>query len=156
MGRRKGAESREIVPDPRYGSELVAKFINSMMKEGKKSLAQKIFYDALAIVEEKTKKKGLSVFEEAVENVKPIMKVRSRRVGGATYQVPTKVRSSMQIGLAVRWIIRAVRNKAGRPMSHRLAEELILASKKEGVAYKKREDTHRMAEANKAFAHFRW
>jgi small subunit ribosomal protein S7 len=156
MGRRKGAESREVVPDPRYGSELVTKFINSMMKEGKKSLAQRIFYNALAIVEEKTKKKGLSVFEEAVENVKPIMKVRSRRVGGATYQVPTKVRASMQIGLAVRWIIQATRGKAGRPMSHRLAEELILASKKEGTAYKKREDTHRMAEANKAFAHFRW
>ena len=156
MGRRKGAEPREIVPDPKYGSELVAKFINSIMKDGKKSLAQKIFYDALAIVEEKTKKDGLSVFKEAIENVKPIMEVRSRRVGGATYQVPCKVRPSRQLGLAIRWIIHAARSKEGRPMAHRLAEELILASKKEGTAYKKREDTHRMAEANKAFAHFRW
>lgn len=154
--RRRRAERRDLQPDPIYNNEVAGKFINSLMKEGKKYLAQKIFYEALKIVESKTNKPGLSVFSQAVNNVKPEMEVRPRRVGGATYQVPMEVRAHRKLSLAIRWIIEAAREKKGMPMAERLADELILASEKKGSAHKRKEDTHRMAEANKAFAHFRW
>jgi len=154
--RRKRAEKREVLPDPKYGKVLVTKFINSLMKDGKKSVAEKIFYSALDIIEEKTGKPGIEVFEKAVENVKPLIEVKSRRVGGATYQVPVEVREDRRQALAIRWLISYARERNERTMNHRLANELIAASKNEGGAIKKREDTHRMAEANKAFAHFRW
>ena len=154
--RRKRAEKREVLPDPKYGKVLVTKFINSLMKDGKKSVAEKIFYSALDIIEEKTGKPGIEVFEKAVENVKPLIEVKSRRVGGATYQVPVEVREDRRQALAIRWLISYARERNERTMNHRLANELIAASNNEGGAIKKREDTHRMAEANKAFAHFRW
>ncbi len=154
--RRKRAEKREVLPDPKYGKVLVTKFINSLMKDGKKSVAEKIFYSALDIIEEKTGKPGIEVFEKAVENVKPLIEVKSRRVGGATYQVPVEVREDRRQALAIRWLISYARERNERTMNQRLANELIAASKNEGGAIKKREDTHRMAEANKAFAHFRW
>ncbi len=154
--RRKRAEKREVLPDPKYGKVLVTKFINSLMKDGKKSVAEKIFYSALDIIEEKTGKPGIEVFEKAVENVKPLIEVKSRRVGGATYQVPVEVREDRRQALAIRWLISYARERNERTMNQRLANELIAASNNEGGAIKKREDTHRMAEANKAFAHFRW
>ncbi|MDQ7054006.1 MAG: 30S ribosomal protein S7 [candidate division KSB1 bacterium] len=154
--RRKRAEKREVLPDPKYGKVLVTKFINSLMKDGKKSVAEKIFYSALDLIEEKTGKPGIDVFEKAVENVKPLIEVKSRRVGGATYQVPVEVREDRRQALAIRWLISYARERNERTMNQRLANELIAASKNEGGAIKKREDTHRMAEANKAFAHFRW
>lgn len=156
MSRRKRAEQREVLPDPKYKSILVTKFINGLMQRGKKSVAEKIFYSALDIIEEKTKKNGVEVFEKAIENVKPILEVRSRRVGGATYQVPVEVRSNRKQALALRWIIAYSKERAGRSMAEKLAAELIAASNNEGSSIKKREDTHKMAEANKAFAHFRW
>jgi small subunit ribosomal protein S7 len=154
--RRRRAKKRKIPPDMVYGSELVSKFINSLMWDGKKYLAEKIFYNALKIVEQKTKNDGLTVFLKAIDNVKPIVEVRPRRVGGATYQVPIEVRPDRQISLAIRWIIQTAREKKGKPMSEKLAEELITASEGRGGAWKKKEDTHKMAEANKAFAHFKW
>ncbi len=144
------------MPDPKFKSVLVAKFINGLMVKGKKSIAEKIFYSALDIIEQKTKKNGLEVFEQAVENVKPILEVRSRRVGGATYQVPVEVRTNRRQALALRWLIGFAKARSGRSMAEKLAEELIAAANKEGASIKKREDTHRMAESNKAFAHFRW
>lgn len=154
--RRRRAEKRARQPDPVYKNEVVGKFINSLMWEGKKYLAQRIFYDALKIVEAKTDKPGLQVFTQAINNVKPDMAVKPRRVGGATYQVPMEVRTDRKLSLAIKWLIKAAREKKGMPMQERLADELILASDKKGTAYKRKEDTHKMAEANKAFAHFRW
>lgn len=156
MSRRKAASSRVVLPDPRFKSVLVTKFINGLMGRGKKSVAEHIFYSSLDIVEDKTKKSGLEVFEQAVENVKPILEVRSRRVGGATYQVPVEVRPKRKQALALRWLIGFAQARPGRSMAGKLADELIAAANKEGGSIKKREDTHRMAEANKAFAHFRW
>ncbi|RMF69116.1 MAG: 30S ribosomal protein S7 [Calditrichaeota bacterium] len=156
MSRRRRSEQRQILPDPKFKSVLVAKFINGLMVKGKKSIAEKIFYSALDIIEQKTKKNGLEVFEQAVENVKPILEVRSRRVGGATYQVPVEVRTNRRQALALRWLIGFAKARSGRSMAEKLAEELIAAANKEGASIKKREDTHRMAESNKAFAHFRW
>ena len=154
--RRRRAPVREVMPDPIYGSKVVTKFINGIMLDGKKSVAETVMYSALKIAEEKTGKKGIEVFDEAIENVKPLMEVKSRRVGGATYQVPIEVRPVRQQALAIRWIIEAARKRNERTMAQRLANELIEASEKRGAAYKKKEDTYKMAEANKAFAHYRW
>jgi len=143
-----------VVPDSVYNSVAVAKFVNHIMQKGKKSTARKIVYDAFDIIKEKVKKEPVEVFEKALENVAPLVMVRSRRVGGATYQVPIEVRGDRRVGLGMRWIITAARSKKGKPMREKLAEELMDAYNKEGVAYKKREDAHRMAEANRAFAHF--
>ncbi len=156
MPRRRKVTKREILPDPKYHNKLVAKFINAIMRRGKKSIAEKIFYTALDIVENKTDQSGLEVFEKAVANVRPILEVKSRRVGGATYQVPVEVPTDRSIALAMRWLIQYSRARGEKTMAEKLASELIAASKKEGASIKKREDTHKMAEANKAFAHFRW
>ncbi|MFN7019220.1 MAG: 30S ribosomal protein S7 [Fimbriimonadales bacterium] len=155
---RKGPVPRRVVlPDPVYDSELVARFINRMMKGGKKAVAEKIFYRAMEIVEQKTGKPAMEVFEQAIENVAPQVEVRPRRVGGQTYQVPMEVRAERRRSLAIRWIVTSLqRKKSGRPAHERLAQEIIDAYNKTGNAYKKREDTHRMAEANRAFAHYRW
>ncbi len=154
--RRRRAPVREVLPDPIYNSKVVTKFINKLMLDGKKSVAEKIFYQALDTIEKKGDKKGIEVFEEAIENVKPLLEVKSRRVGGATYQVPVEVRPVRQQSLAIRWIIDAARKRNERTMAQRLANELLDAADKKGAAYKKKEDTHKMAEANKAFAHYRW
>jgi len=154
--RRRRAPVREVMPDPIYNSKVVTKFINGVMLDGKKSVAETVMYSALKIAEEKTGKKGIEVFDEAIENVRPLMEVKSRRVGGATYQVPIEVRPVRQQALAIRWIIDAARKRNERTMATRLANELIEASEKRGAAYKKKEDTYKMAEANKAFAHYRW
>jgi len=154
--RRRRAPVREVMPDPIYNSKVVTKFINGIMLDGKKSVAETVMYSALKIAEEKTGKKGIEVFDEAIENVKPLMEVKSRRVGGATYQVPIEVRPVRQQALAIRWIIDAARKRNERTMAARLANELIEASEKRGAAHKKKEDTYKMAEANKAFAHYRW
>ncbi len=154
--RRRRAELREIAPDPKYGDVLVAKLINKLMWDGKKSIARKIVYNAFEIIRQKTGQDPLEVFKKAVENVKPILEVRPRRVGGATYQVPIEVRPERSISLALRWIVQYARERKGKPMMVKLAEELMAAARGEGMAVKKREDTHKMAEANKAFAHFRW
>lgn len=145
-----------LKPDPKYQSLLVSKFVNCMMWKGKKTTAQRIFYDAMEILEKRTGEDPLKVFSECIENVQPIVEVKSRRVGGATYQVPVPVNAKRKLSLAIRWILAASRAKKGKPMRERLASELLDAYRKEGVAIKKREDTHRMAEANKAFAHFAW
>jgi len=156
MPRKGPPPKREILPDPKYRSVLVAKFINCMMKDGKKSVAESIFYKALNIIKEKTGKNSLEVFEKAVENVKPVLEVKSRRVGGATYQVPIEVRPERRISLAVKWIINSARARGERGMVLKLANELLEAYNNKGAAIKKKEDTHRMAEANRAFAHYRW
>jgi small subunit ribosomal protein S7 len=156
MSRRQSAVRRDIPADPRYGSELVSKFINNLMVDGKKSLSERIFYDAMALVEEKTGQPGIKVFEQALNNVKPAVEVKSRRVGGATYQVPVEVRPERRTALAMRWLIGYSRQRSERSMAERLAGEVLSASRNEGSSVKKREDTHRMAEANKAFAHYRW
>lgn len=156
MPRRKRPVKRDILPDPVYHSVLVTKFINGLMRQGKRSLAERIFYGALRQIEERSGKNGLEVFEKAVENVKPVLEVKSRRVGGATYQVPVEVRAERRQALAIRWLIQFARQRSERTMRERLAAELMAAANNEGNAVKKREDTHRMAEANKAFAHFRW
>ncbi|OMH40726.1 30S ribosomal protein S7 [Desulfurobacterium indicum] len=156
MPRKGPVPPREIIPDPVYGDKLVAKLINKVMKDGKKSVAEKIVYGAFGIIKEKLGEEPLAVFHKAVENVKPIMEVRPRRVGGATYQVPMEVRPERQIHLALKWIVDAARARSERGMVNRLANELIDAYNQKGGAFKKREDTHRMAEANKAFAHYRW
>ncbi len=149
-------KKRELKPDQQFGSQLVAKFINHMMYGGKKGTAERIFYKALEIVEAKTQEPGFKVFKQAIENCKPAVEVRSRRVGGANYQVPVEVRQDRRQALAFRWILSYSRDRKGKPMCEKLAEELIDAFKLQGGAYKKKEDTHKMAEANKAFAHFRW
>ena len=156
MSRRRRAIKREIIPDPKDGSELIAKFINNLTKRGKRGLAEKIFYKALDIIEERTEKPGLEVFQKAVRNVEPQLEVKSRRVGGATYQVPMEVRPKRKQALALRWIINNSRSRSGKTMYERLANELQEAFNNEGASIKKKEDTHKMAEANKAFAHFRW
>ncbi len=156
MGRRRRAEKREIPPDPKYHSVLAAKFINNLMWDGKKTIAQKIFYRALEMVEKKTGEDGYTVFERAINNVKPVLEVRPRRVGGATYQVPVEVEPSRRISLAIKWIIKAARQRKEYRMVERLANEILDASKGQGTAVKIKEDTHKMAEANRAFAHFRW
>ncbi len=151
------ASAKQLRPDPVYGSLLASKFINCLMWDGKKTVAQRIFYDALEIIAKRVKDKSpIEVFTEAVENVKPNIEVRSRRVGGAAYQVPMPVNPKRQQSLAIRWIIQASREKKGKPMSQRLAEELLAAYNREGTAMARRENVHRMAEANKAFAHFAW
>jgi small subunit ribosomal protein S7 len=147
---------RGLRPDPRHGDLLVSKFVNCMMYAGRKSVSQKIFNEAMDLIEKKTGAKGLEVFGAAINNVKPLIEVRSRRVGGATWQVPVEVSKKRAQSLAIRWILEAARGKKGRPMAERLASELLDAYKKEGAAITKRENTHKMAEANKAFAHFAW
>lgn len=156
MSRKRHAIKRNVVPDPRYKSVLVAKFINNLMKDGKKSKSQSIVYGAFDIMESKTKDSPLSLFKKAVENVRPQVEVKSRRVGGSTYQVPTEVRPERSQALSIRWIIRFARERGEKTMAAKLAGELLDAAGKRGSAIKKREDTHRMAEANKAFAHYRW
>ncbi|GAF85384.1 MAG: 30S ribosomal protein S7 [Desulfobacteraceae bacterium] len=147
---------REILPDPKYKTELVTKFINRIMQSGKKNLAQSILYNAFDIIQEKTKEDPLSLFQKAIENVKPVVEVRSRRVGGSTYQVPIEVRYLRRTTLGIRWILIYAKQRGEKGMASKLAGELIDASKGRGGAFKKKEDTHRMAEANKAFAHYRW
>ena len=156
MSRRHAAERREVVADAKYNDIVVAKFMNSLMLAGKKSVAEAILYGAMAELETKIKKPALEVFKEALNNVKPQIEVRSRRVGGATYQVPTEVRADRQQALAIRWIIGAARGRSEKTMEERLFNELQDAYNNRGTAIRKREDTHRMAEANKAFAHFKW
>ena len=156
MPRRKKVQKRELVPDPKYKSALVAKFVNNLMRDGKKSVAESIFYRAMDIIEKRSENKGLEVFEKAVDNVKPIIEVRSRRVGGATYQVPVEIRSDRRLALSIRWLISFAKARSENTMAERLALEFEQASKNQGAAIKKREDTHKMAEANKAFAHYRW
>jgi small subunit ribosomal protein S7 len=153
--RRKRNFTREILPDPKYQNVLVAKFINHLMTGGKKSTAQAVIYDAFNIIEEQ-KKDPMQVFDEAIKNVSPMLEVKSRRIGGANYQVPREVRGDRKITLATRWLINAAKARKGMAMSRRLAEEFLSASRNEGTAIKKKLDTHRMAEANKAFAHFSW
>ena len=154
--RRRKAPERKVLPDPKYHSELVSKFINGLMLEGKRSKAETIFYDSMDIIESKLKKDPLEVFRKAMDNVAPMLEVRSRRVGGATYQVPVEVREKRRRSLAIRWLVSFSRKRSESTMAERLAAELIAAFRGEGSAVKKREDTHKMAEANKAFAHFRW
>jgi len=156
MPRRKKVQKRELVPDPKYKNVLVAKFVNNLMRDGKKSVAESIFYRAMDIIEKRTGNKGLDVFEKAVDNVKPIIEVRSRRVGGATYQVPVEIRSDRRLALSIRWLISFSKARSEKTMAERLALEFDQASKNQGAAIKKRDDTHKMAEANKAFAHYRW
>ena len=157
MPRRGPVPKREILPDPKYNSVLVAKFVNCLMRDGKKNVARRIFYGALELLKEKAKGEDpLKVFEKAVENCKPLLETRSRRVGGATYQVPMEVRPERQLSLAIRWLIQAARGRSEKTMVQRLANELWDAYNERGAAIKKREDTHRMAEANRAFAHYRW
>jgi small subunit ribosomal protein S7 len=156
MSRRSSAERREVEADPRFESTTVTKFINALMMGGKKSVAESIFYDALDIVEEKTGQPGLNVFRTALTNAKPALEVKSRRVGGATYQVPIEVRPDRRTALAIRWLIGFARKRGEKTMADRLAGELMAASRGEGSTIKKKDDTHRMAEANKAFAHYRW
>jgi small subunit ribosomal protein S7 len=154
--RRAGAARREVLPDPKYGSRLVAKFVNIMMTRGKKSTAERIMYGALEAIEERSKQDALKMFKQAVDNVKPSVEVKSRRVGGSTYQVPVEVRPERRTALSMRWLIAASRRRAEKSMADKLAGELLDAANSRGTAVKKREDTHRMAEANKAFAHYRW
>ncbi len=156
MPRRRQAKKRTVLPDPIYSSELVTKFINCMMWDGKKTVSEKIFYSAMEIIKEKTKMDPLKVFRTAVENVKPQQEVKSRRIGGANYQVPVEVAPRRAQALAIRWIINFARERGEKTMKERLAAELIDAFNGRGASIKKKEDTHRMAEANKAFAHFRW
>ena len=156
MSRRSRAEQRDVRPDPKYGSPVATKFINSLMVDGKKSLAEAIFYEALDIVEEKSGQPALNVFQQAVNNVKPALEVKSRRVGGATYQVPVEVRPERRQALAIKWLVGFARGRSEKTMAQRLAQELLQASRGEGSTVKRKEDTHRMAEANKAFAHYRW
>jgi small subunit ribosomal protein S7 len=154
--RRAGAAKREVLPDPKYGSRQITKFVNIMMIQGKKSTAERIMYDALAAIEDRTKQEGLKMFKQALDNVKPAVEVKSRRVGGSTYQVPVEVRPDRRTSLSMRWIIAAARRRPERSMADKLAAELLDAANNRGSAVKKREDTHKMAEANKAFAHYRW
>ena len=156
MSRRSRAEKRETPPDPRFESRTVTKFINNLMRDGKKSVAEKIFYDAVDMLEQRTGQSGVQVFEQALTNTKPTLEVKSRRVGGATYQVPIEVRPERRAALAIRWLISYARRRSEKSMSERLAAELLAASRGEGGTVKKKDDTHRMAEANKAFAHYRW
>ena len=154
--RRRKAPVRPVLPDPVYGSKVLTKFINAVMLDGKKSVAQKVMYAALERIESKTGEKGIEVFNKAMDNVKPVMEVKSRRVGGATYQVPIEVRPVRQQSLGIRWIVDAARKRNERTMMERLSNELMDAATEKGSAFKKKEDTYKMSEANKAFAHYRW
>jgi small subunit ribosomal protein S7 len=156
MSRRSRAEVRETPPDPRYASRTVTKFINALMVDGKKSTAERIFYEAVDILEQRSGQAGVQVFEQALNNSKPALEVKSRRVGGATYQVPIEVRPERRSALATRWLISFARSRSEKTMAERLAAELLAASRGEGSTVKRKDDTHRMAEANKAFAHYRW
>ena len=156
MPRRREVPQRVIIPDPRYKNKLVSKFIAKVMRDGKKSTAESVFYGALEIIEEKTGQSPVEVFEKAVENVRPQVEVKSRRVGGSTYQVPTEVRASRKTALAIRWLISYSRSRSEKSMSVKLAAEFMDAANNRGASVKKREDTHKMADANKAFAHYRW
>ena len=156
MSRRHSAEKREVNPDPKFGNVIITKFMNSVMYDGKKSAAESIVYGALEMIEAKTKQGPLPVFEQALENVMPTIEVRSRRVGGATYQVPVEVRTVRRQALGIRWIITAARDRNEKTMTERLSAELLDASNGRGNPVKKREDVHRMAEANRAFSHYRW
>ena len=156
MARRKEAPKREVIPDPKYGSESLAKFMNVMMRSGKKSTAEKIVYGALDMIAERSKADPMEVYNTAIENLRPLVEVKSRRVGGATYQVPVEVRPARQGALAMRWVADAARARGEKSMGARLAAELMEAAEKRGAAMKKRDDVHRMAEANKAFSHYRW
>jgi len=156
MPRRREVPKRKILPDPKYHDLLVAKFINAIMRRGKKSMAEKILYRSFDIISEKTKGDPISIFKQAIDNVKPMIEVKPRRVGGATYQVPVEVRAGRKTALAIRWIITYARQRSERKMEEALSAEFIDAANRRGAAIKKREDTHKMAEANKAFAHYRW
>ena len=156
MSRRKSAVKRTILADARYDSQTVSKFINVLMYQGKKSTAERIFYAAMDLVENRTSQPGVNIFKQALTNLKPVVEVKSRRVGGATYQVPVEVRPERRTALAMRWLISYSRDRNEKSMAEKLAAEVIAASKGEGNAVKKKEDTHRMADANKAFAHYRW
>ncbi len=156
MPRRKRVIKREVLPDPKYQDVTVTQFVNGLMERGKKSLAERILYDSFGLIEKEAQQPALDVFKKALDNVRPILEVKSRRVGGANYQVPVEVRPARRTALAIRWIIGFARERKEHSMAEKLAGELLAAAKKEGSAVKKREDTHRMAEANKAFAHFRW
>jgi len=156
MPRRKRVVKREVLPDPKFHDPLVTIFINNIMQRGKKSIAEKIFYNALDIVEKKAKQPGIEVFKQALNNIKPVLEVKPRRVGGATYQVPVEVKPERRTALAIRWLLAAAKARSEQTMRERLAGEILAASKNEGAAIKKREDTHKMAEANRAFAHYRF
>lgn len=156
MPRRREVPERIIIPDSRYNNKLVAKFINCIMRDGKRSIAESLLYDAFDLIESKTKESPIKTFEQAVENVRPQIEVKSRRVGGSTYQVPTEIRPSRRTALGIRWIISYARGRSEKGMVNKLAVELMDAANKRGASVKKREDTHKMADANKAFAHFRW
>jgi small subunit ribosomal protein S7 len=156
MSRRGLVPKREVLPDPIFQSQMVTKFVNNVMREGKKSTAEQIFYNAMEVIRERTQEDPMKVFKKAVENVKPAVEVKSRRVGGSTYQVPVEVRPSRKLALSMRWIISIAQARGEKTMRARLAGELMDASENRGGAIKKKEDTHRMAEANKAFAHYRW
>ena len=156
MPRRRVVAKRDVLPDPKFGSQLLAKFMNHVMISGKKSVAEKIVYGALASVQEKGKGEPLELFDKALENIQPMVEVKSRRVGGATYQVPVEVRPSRQVALAMRWLVEYSRKRGEKTMALRLAGEILDASEGKGAAVKKREDVHRMAEANKAFSHYRF
>jgi len=156
MPRKKRAFKRERTPDPRYGSPMVTQFVNGIMCDGKRSVAEGIFYDALTMIEDKSNQNGLDMFQKAMNNVKPMLEVKSRRVGGANYQVPVEVKPARRTALAIRWLISYARSRSEKTMAEKLAGEFLAASRNEGAAVKKKDDTHRMAEANKAFAHFRW
>ena len=155
MPRKGNVTKRTITPDPKYNDQIVAKFVNCIMRKGKKSLAESIFYDSLDIINKSTKKDSLEVFKQALDNVKPVLEVKSKRIGGATYQVPIEVSSDRRTSLAMRWIINYAKARKGKSMGEKLAQEIIDASKGEGTSIKKKEDIHKMAEANKAFAHYR-
>jgi small subunit ribosomal protein S7 len=156
MPRRREVQKRRILPDPKYGDRLVAKFINDLMRKGKKSTAEQICYGAFSIMEDKTKEDPLKLFKKALDNVKPVVEVKSRRVGGATYQVPVEVRQERRVALGMRWLIIYSKDRAEKTMREKLAGEFMDAANNRGNAVKKRDDTHKMAEANKAFAHYRW
>ena len=156
MPRRREVPQRTIIPDAKYNSKLVAKFVASIMRDGKKSVAESIFYSAFDIIEQKAKSEPLKVFEQALDNVRPMIEVKSRRVGGSTYQVPTEIRPSRRTALAIRWVINFARSRSERGFDNKLAGELMDAANQRGGAVKKKEDTHKMAEANRAFAHYRW
>ncbi|KPK57084.1 MAG: 30S ribosomal protein S7 [Gemmatimonas sp. SG8_38_2] len=156
MARRQRAVPRKVPTDPKFGSESVSKFVNALMRDGKKSTAERTFYDAMVIVEERMGQPGMNVYRQAFSNTKPVLEVKSRRVGGATYQVPVEVRPRRREALARRWLVGAARERSEKTMAERLAGELMAAAKGEGAAVKKKQDVHRMAEANKAFAHYRW
>jgi len=156
MTRKKRDYTREVLPDPKFGDKVVSRFINVIMKSGKRSVAEKALYNALNVLSEKTKESPIEAFHRAINNVKPVIEVRSRRVGGATYQVPSEVRPKRAEALALRWVIQAANARSERRLSERLANEMLDSMQNRGVAVKKRDDTHKMADANKAFAHFKW